>query len=118
MDDVTPTYDRFSPIGMYGDAEVFKGWQQAGFDEVAFGGGPWLNCRRVVGAFAAFAPDGRVATLESRKIETDDGHTMHAGQEVLRFKRLKRFDRHVKKAQLEFGERRPLQAVIEQLNAA
>lgn len=40
--------DVFSPLGMYGDREVFFRMLEAGFTRVAFGSGAWVNASRIV----------------------------------------------------------------------
>ena len=123
-----------SPIGMYGrDRDHFVKRLNEGYTEIAIGGGPWVDMNgedlRIVGIWVFYHPDGRVATIETHKGYTPDGHTIRGcptacEYKTSRFMRIrnrlfpgsrvpKSFERLVKDYHLKLGPREPLKDLLD-----
>lgn len=102
--------DEFSPLNMYGDRNVFEKRLKEGYKELAFGGGEWVGDERIVRLFVFFNPNGRVATLQTPKALTPDGHTRRGRIEAEYT--AKEFEDYMKEWKIKLGNKTSLEDIV------
>ncbi len=66
-------------LEIYGNKEIMKKALNEGYEEVAYGVGPWIKDLRIVSMFAFYKKSGEVMTYEHRKFFDDMfSHTVRA----------------------------------------
>ena len=103
--------EKFSPLGLYGDREFFFERKNEGYTEAAYGGGPWIGSYRIVGIFAFYHPDGRIATFQTRKIDTGDC-TMRGDPIRADYKNESEFKEYVEEHRITLGKKHSLADAI------
>ncbi len=97
---------------MYGDTSVAAARLTEGFTELAFGGGDWVGSTRLVGVFAFFHPDGRVATIQSWKFDGGDA-TVRGPREEVVYPDQAAFEKFISEWGVKMSERRPFADTLE-----
>ena len=103
--------EEFSPLGLYGNRDVFQRRLDEGFTKLAFGDGNWVGNERIVRLFVFYHPDGRIATYEHPKSE-HDGTTFRGGPFEAEYSE-EEFQSYKEKFQIAFGGKTSLAEVLE-----
>lgn len=102
-----------SILGMYGNRKVFQQKFNEGYAQIAFGTGPWVEGnQRIVGLFAFYHPDGKIATYESPKVDVAGSSVR--GQPYEASYTSDSFDQHIKTFQIRICERSSLENLLKQ----
>jgi hypothetical protein len=105
--------EEFSPLGMYGNKEIFERRLNEGYTEVAHGSGEWIGDNRIVALWAFFHPKRffrKVATHQHPK-GYFDGHTFH-GKPFETAYTEKGFKKYCENNKIVLGERQDLAKIV------
>ncbi|MBI2672664.1 hypothetical protein HYX19_00215 [Candidatus Woesearchaeota archaeon] len=105
--------DEFSLLAMYGSKDIFKKRLEEGYTEVAFGVGDWVRDYRIVGLWAFYHQDGRIATYEHPKyIEFSGGNTLH-GEPFEKIYTKEEFEKHEKDLRISVCQKTGLAQIVQ-----
>jgi len=107
--------EQYSIMKMYGDREFFEKKMSQGYTQVAFGSGKWIKGERIVGIFAFYHPNGRVATLETPKCDFERSTVRGKAFEDLYWSP-KTFGKHVLKKQITMSDKTDLTDIVNTFN--
>ena len=79
---------------------------------MTFGGGDWVDGQRIVGLWAFYHPDGKIATYEHPKGRTSDMRTIR-GQPFEAEYTEREFQKYLKKFQIKLGQRSGLAELVQ-----
>ena len=102
--------EEFSSIRLYGNKQTFLKMQAEGFTDVAFAKGPWINDKRIVGAFYFFGPEDQVAGYETSKSRGATGATRRSASET--HYQMREFEQKVRGSKLELSDIQNLAALL------
>ncbi len=95
------------------EKDVLEKRLEEGYEEIAFGRGAWVGEHRIVGIYAFYHPDGRIATYENPKF-MGGGYGMHAVRAPSFEAEYTRegFAKHIKKHAIRFDKKKNLGKVV------